>query len=277
MKNFNLKTSILLILCLVFITAVYADDFPPRPKPPRLVNDFTGTLNKNEIGKLERKLVNFNDTTSTQIVVVLVKSFHGYDKAQYADRLGELWGVGQKGKENGIVVLVKPKTRTSRGEAFIATGYGLEGAVPDAVAKRIVESEMIPAFKKNMYYAGLDNATKTLMKLTAGEFTADQYLKRTVRSGRSPIGFIIPLIIFIIILIRIFSSRKRMSQYSGRRGSSLPFWTALFLANNLGGSHKGTWNNFSSGGGSFGGFSGGGSFGGFGGGSFGGGGAGGSW
>nr|NQU93586.1 TPM domain-containing protein [Bacteroidota bacterium] len=154
------------------------NDIPPRPSPPRLVNDFTGTLNRNEVNALERKLVRFNDTTSTQIVVVLINSLEGYDKAQFADLLGEKWGVGQKGKDNGIVVLVKPKVGNSKGQAFIASGYGLEGAVPDAVAKRIVDNEMIPEFMQNRYYAGLEKGTGTLMELTAGEYTADEYMKR---------------------------------------------------------------------------------------------------
>jgi uncharacterized protein len=156
----------------------------------------------------------------------------------------------------------------------------LEGAVPDAIAKRIVEDEMIPYFKQNRYFDGLNKGTTTLMELTAGEYTADAYMKRSDsrNGGGGLLGAIIPIIIFIVIFGRLFRGRRNMSHYGGRRGSSLPFWTALFLANQMGGRSGGKWNDFSSGGGSFGGFGGGGSsFGGFGGGSFGGGGAGGSW
>ena len=252
------------------------DGIPEQNRPPRLVNDFTGTLSSTQSARLEQKLVRFNDTTSTQITVVLVNSLAGYDKAQFADLLGEQWGVGQAGKDNGIVVLIKPKTSGERGEAFIAPGYGLEGAVPDAVAKRIVEEEMIPEFKRNDYYEGIEKGTNTLMALTAGEYTADEYMDRTSSGGGA--GFLIPFLIFIIIAAKLMSGRRRMHHYGGR-SSSLPFWTALFLANQMGGRSGGKWNDFSSGSGSFGGFGGGGgsSFGGFGGGSFGGGGAGGSW
>ena len=275
MKIFR-SIPILMLLLLIAFSAIAQPPYegiPPRPDPPRLVNDFSGTLNSNDIARLEHKLVAFNDTTSTQITVVLVKDFAGYDKAQFADLLGEQWGVGQKGKDNGIVVLVKPKVADGKGEAFIAPGYGLGGAVPDAVAKRIVEEEMIPEFKNNNYYGGLDRGTNVLMELTAGEYSADDYMKRSDGGG---IGAFVGLIIFIVIISWLLSRGRGMRNYTGR-SSSLPFWTALFLANQMGNSSRGKWGDFKSGGGSFGGSSGGGGFGGFGGGSFGGGGAGGSW
>lgn len=277
MKIFRSIPILMLLLLMVFsaIAQPPYEGIPPRPDPPRLVNDFSGTLSSNDIARLEHKLVAFNDTTSTQITVVLVKDLAGYDKAQFADLLGEQWGVGQKGKDNGIVVLVKPKVADGKGEAFIAPGYGLGGAVPDAVAKRIVEEEMIPEFKNNNYYGGLDRGTNVLMELTAGEYDAEAYMKRSAGGG---LGALIVPLIFIIIIIWLLS-RGRGTRHYGGRNSSLPFWTALFLANQMGGSSRGKWGDFKSGGGSFGGGGGfgGGGFGGFGGGSFGGGGAGGSW
>ncbi|NCC74082.1 MAG: TPM domain-containing protein, partial [Sphingobacteriia bacterium] len=147
MKTQSLLRLFAIALIMLILPVVHSQEIiPERPSPPRLVNDFTGTLNASELDRLEQKLVAFNDTTSTQIAVVLVNTLGDYDKAQFADLLGEKWGVGHKGKNNGLVLLVKPKTAEERGEAFIATGYGLEGAVPDAVVKRIVEEEMIPHF-----------------------------------------------------------------------------------------------------------------------------------
>lgn len=272
--------SLLIILMIGFLLAQAADtDIPERPSPPRLVNDFTGTLSRSEVNHLENTLVAFNDSTSTQIVVVFVNSLEGYDKAQFADLLGEKWGVGHKGKDNGLVVLVKPKSATENGDVFIATGYGLEGAVPDAVVKQITDDVMIPFFKQNQYFEGVAKGTEVLMKLTAGEFTADDYLKRTSSKG-NPLGVLIPFIIIIIVFAKLLGGRRGMKHLGGNRGSSLPFWAALFLANQLGRGQSGKWSDFSSGSGSFGGWSGGsggGGFSGFGGGSFGGGGAGGSW
>ncbi len=259
------------ILSLTGLFPASGQDIPVRPDPPRLVNDFTGVLSSDEIQQLENKLVAFNDSTSTQIMVILVKSLNGYDRADFAYRIGQQWGVGQKGKNNGAVILIKPKVGNERGDAFIATGYGLEGAIPDALAKRITDNEMIPNFREGNYYKGIDAATTTMIGLVKGEFTADQYNKR--HGGKSsPYAFLIPLIIILVVFAMIRGSRAR--SYSV--GKHLPFWTAFWLLGSMGGGHSGSWNNFTSGSGGFGG-GGGGGFGGFGGGSFGGGGAGGSW
>jgi uncharacterized protein len=256
---------------LLFALTGQGQDIPDPMSPPRLVNDYAGLLNDNQFRHLELKLERFNDSSSTQIVVALVKSLNGLTKEEFADRLGEKWGVGQKGKNNGIVLLVKPHYENEKGEVWISIGYGLEGAIPDAITKRIVENDMMPYFKAGDYYRGIDQATSTLISLAKGEFTADQYKKKT---AGNPFGFAIPII--IIILIIIFMRGNSGNHYTtGSKGSSI--WTALFLGSMLGGrGGSGSWGDFRSGGGSFGG-GGGGGFGGFGGGSFGGGGAGGSW
>ncbi|MCK5784664.1 MAG: TPM domain-containing protein, partial [Desulfobacterales bacterium] len=153
--------------------------------------------------------------------------------------------------------------------AFIAVGYGLEPAIPDAIAKRIVDNEMIPHFKSGNYYQGIDRATTVLMKFAAGEISAEGYKKKTETSG---IFAFLPFIIIIIIILMIRGSRGR-SQTIGHSNTS--FWSALMLGSMMGNSsHSGSWGGFSGGSSGFGG---GGGFGGFGGGSFGGGGAGGSW
>jgi uncharacterized protein len=258
------KNKILITGLFLLIAYSLFGQIPAKPEPQRLVNDFAGLLNTNEVASLEQKLVAFNDSTSTQIVVVIVADLQGYDKAQFAYELGEKWGIGQKGKNNGIVVLIKPKTFDSKGQAFIAPGYGLEGAVPDAIAKRIVESEMIPHFKQNNYYGGIDAAVNTLISLTKGEYTADQYLKK--KNKNSPV-VIIFIIIFIFFIIGVFGSKgKRGKQNLG--SSDIPLW--MLLGGAMGSSSRSgdSWGGFSSGSGGFGGF---------GGGSFGGGGAGGSW
>ena len=266
--------SALLLLSLfsaLFFGSIQAQEIPDPLYPPRLVNDYAGILKEGQFQQLERKLRDFNDSTSTQMVIVIVKSLNGYTKEEFADLLGEKWGVGQKNKDNGIVVLVKPKYHSENGEARISVGYGLEPVIPDALTKRIVNNDMIPYFKAGDYYGGLDQATNTLISLARGEFTADQYAK--AHKG-SPLGIVVPII--IIILIFIFMRRNSGNNYTtGSKTTSI--WTALWLASMMGnrGGH-GSWGDFRSGGGSFGG-GGGGGFGGFGGGSFGGGGAGGSW
>lgn len=261
-------TNIILSLFILFMSAnlVFAD-IPPRPSPPRLVNDLADILTDQQENTLERKLVNFNDTTSNQIAIVIVKTLDGYDPNMYAYEIGEKWQVGQKEFNNGVVVLVKPKYGNERGRVAIQAGYGLEPVITDALSKRIIENEMIPEFRENNYYQGIDKATDVLMALAAGEISADGYAQSV---NTKPLAALLPFIIFIIIfiLIRVSNAKSRSL------GGDLPFWTALWLGSNMGRS-SGNWSSFSGGSSGFGG--GGGSFGGFGGGSFGGGGASGSW
>lgn len=260
------KIIILLVAIFSFVSVLHAE-IPDRPNPPKLVNDFASVLNKNESNQLEGALVQFARESSTQIVLVTVGDLEGFDKADYAVRLAEKWGIGQKGKDNGLVILLKPKTRTGKGEVYIATGYGLEGVLPDAILNgAVIDKEMIPYFKQGDYFSGLASGIKVIMDLSSEEYTAEQY-QQSVGGG----GSIIPFIVIVFVLIfGVFGRGRRRRFYSP--GSSLPFWLAMGMMGG-GRSHGGSFNNFSSGGGSFGS----GGFGGFGGGSFGGGGAGGSW
>ena len=257
------------LFCTISIKRVFSQDLPDRPVPPRLVNDFAKLLNAEEVSILEQKLVAFNDSTSTQIAIVIIPSLMGYDEADYAQRLAEKWGIGQKGLNNGVLILVKPKTSDSGGEVFIAQGYGLEGAIPDITCGEIIDYEILPAFRTGDYFGGLSNATNTLMSLARGEYSASEY----GRSGKKSSGKGAPVGIIIIIIIIVIAMIFRKSGGSNNKNIStggLPFWLLLGMMNSGKGSHSGSWGGFSGGGG-------GGGFGGFGGGSFGGGGAGGSW
>lgn len=254
---------------LLTISTAFAQELPEPMSPPRLVNDFAGFIPSNEASLLEQKLLHFNNRTSTQIYVVTVKELQGYDPSDYSTRLAEKWGVGQEGKDNGIMIVVKPKTNEEKGEVFIGVGYGLEAVVPDAIANRIVANEILPNFREGNYSAGLNQAVDVLISLTEGEYTADTYLEETEKTA-NPFSSIVGLIIFIIVMASIFGGRSRMGRHSSV-GRSLPFWLLLGMMNSGSRSHGGMFGDFSGGRGGFGGFGGGG------GGSFGGGGAGGSW
>jgi uncharacterized protein len=252
-----------LISCFLFLASpIRADDFPARPNT--LVTDFTNTLSGEQQRSLESALVAFNDSTSTQIAVVIMKSVGSYDISDYATQLLTRWGIGQKAKNNGILILVAKDDR----KVFIATGHGIEGALPDALCKRIVNNDIVPNFKSGNFYEGIAAGVGSIMGLVKGEFTADQYMKRGQQGTPWVVIFLILFIFIIVIASRISSANK----YSSMNGVS--FWTAWMLMNAASGRSSGSWGGFSGGGG-FGG--GGGGFGGFGGGSSGGGGAGGSW
>jgi uncharacterized protein len=268
-----------LYLFIVLLTAaalkVFSQDIPDRPSPPRLVNDFAGMLNDRQVSALEQKLVSFNDSTSTQIAIVIVKSLGDYAPSDFAQRLAQKWGIGQRGTDNGLLILVKPKVGNSAGQVRIETGYGVEGAVPDITAAEIVDYEILPAFREGDYYGGLESATSTIMDLVRGEYTAKEYGQRgkgNSGEGKSSSMFVVLLVIFLII----FLSRRGGGRGGGGRRritgrNDLPFWLLMGMLGSGGGRSRGSWG----GGGGFG--RGGGGFGGFGGGSFGGGGAGGSW
>jgi uncharacterized protein len=252
------------------IVTAKAQDIPEQSNPPRLVNDFADILTMDQEMTLEQQLVQFTRETSTQIAVVIVPSLNGYDKADFAYQLGEKWGIGQKGRNNGVLMLIKPKYGNERGEAFIATGYGLEGAVPDAMAHRIIDIEMIPRFKQNDYYGGISGGLTVIMELTRGEYTADAYIEK---NKTSPFAPLIVLGIMFLVFFLLSKANKKQPVNINRNGSDLPFWLLMGGMAASSKRHNGSWGNFSSGSGGFGG----GGFGGFGGGSFGGGGAGGSW
>ncbi len=241
-----MKYLFLLITLLWYAGICPAQDFPAPMQPKRVVNDFTNLLSRQDQARLENKLRKFNDTTSTQIAIVTVPSLHGYAPNDYAQRLAEQWGIGQKGKDNGILVLVKPKSRDENGQVAIAVGYGLEGVVPDAIASRIIRNEIIPEFQNNRYYEGLDKATNVLMKLTSGEYSADEYA--TNESTEYILAGIFLLFIVFIFLASRFKS-KGPGQGSGTSSQAGPFIFWGGLGGGLGGGR-------STGGGGFGGFGG---------------------
>ena len=258
-QRYTLFLGLLLVL-LTFGTTLRAQ-LPSPSYPPRLVNDYSGTLSSSQINALEHKLVAYNDSTSTQFLVLLVDDLQGYSIEQYATEIGHSWGVGQQSKNNGAVILIKPNKGGQKGRATISVGYGLEQYITDAASKRIIEKEMIPEFRNGNYYNGIVKAVNVIMDLCSGKFTADEYA-----SGNGiPIWLIILLIIAFILII---SSSNNNQNYSG--GGTRTIWIPMgggFGGGGFGGGFGG------GGGGSFGG----GGFGGFGGGGFGGGGASGSW
>ena len=264
-----LKHAILFLYfcCLSLLAFAQDNDFPPRPTPPRLVNDMAGILSQEEETALEQKLVNYNDTTSTQIAIVTIKSIGDYDANQYAAELGERWGVGSEKFDNGIVILVAMEQR----KVAIQTGYGMEHLVPDAIAKRITEKTLKPNFGQGEFYKGLDEATSFIISVASGEYQADPRETSEDEGGPS-IMFIVILALLVLFILSRFG--KGGGGGRGGRGYSRTFGGPVIIPGGFGTFRTGG-GIFGGGGGGFGG--GGGGFGGFGGGSFGGGGASSSW
>lgn len=254
-----LKYFFILLFTAFSLTIFGQNGIPEAPTPPRLVNnlskEFPNFLSSEEEQKLEQKLMNFAETTSNQIVIVIIDDLAGYEPAEFAYELGDKWKVGHEKEDNGIVILIKP---TEDRKFFIATGKGLEGVIPDYTTNQVAEEELIPYLKSGEYYKALDNTSEVLMKLAKGEYNSNKYANKKKKDN----GIVVFIVIAVIIFL-IFLSGKGGRGRGGRGGGGMTFGPGGFF--------------FTGGGFGGGSSSGGGGFGGFGGGSFGGGGSGGSW
>jgi uncharacterized protein len=265
---------LLLILALLVAPTLWASRFDCSLEPPKarkqdklVWNYAEGFLTASEEARINARLVEFARETSNQILLLVVDTLCGYPESDLAFEVGQKWGVGQKGFDNGIVFLIKPFGPPGQRVVFIATGYGLEGAIPDLSTKRVVDNEVLPNFREGRYHQGIDQAITVLMAMAKGEFDEKRY-------GRNDKAAWPVLLFFLLVMaIMVFSWRSSVKRYA--RTNNIDFWTAMFLLSQMQQKHRPR-GGFRGGGG-FGGGGGSGGFGGFGGGGFGGGGAGGRW
>lgn len=268
--SFNLrylftKISLLLTVLCIFTGTLFSQDDKSRSladnpvKITKYVTDETNTLTQPQINTLLKKLEDFDKATSTQIVVYMIQSLDGESLEDYSHTIAEKNGIGRKGKDNGVLLFIAKGDRKLR----IEVGYGLEGVLTDAFSSQIIRNDITPSFKKGNYYEGIDNGINAIIKVTKGEYEAEE--KSSSDSGTCCFGlpvfilFIFGFIffsIFMSVIRRIFGWNRR--NYTGGSG-----WGG-------GGFFGGGGSSWGSGSGGFGGFSGGG-------GSFGGGGSSGSW
>ncbi len=265
-----LRLRLLVLGLVVFAASVgssaLAQTIPPRPPPSEgLVIDRANLLSPAERQSLNQRLIAFDDSTSNQIVVVILPTLDGGDPNMVATEIGQQWGVGQGGKDNGVVFLVSTGDR----QVYIATGFGLEGAIPDAIAGRIIRRIVVPSFRQGQFYAGIAGAVDALMAAAAGEYTADP-----IQEPGDGFDLAFLVILFIVMMFLVSAARRNNGGGDGgqvRRRSGVP--PVIIFPGGWGGGRRGGGFGGGFGGGGFGG----GGFGGFGGGGFGGGGAGGGW
>lgn len=245
----------ILVLTLLIAAPLSAQDYP---SPTGYVNDFANLLSGQEVSNLEQKLRTYRDTTSNVIAIAIVESLQGLPREEVATTIFNEWRMWEGERQNGVLILVAPAERQMQ----IEVGYGLEGAVTDLQAGRIVSEILRPNFQQGNFYTGLQQATTVLMKLAAGEYDA---VDRATDNDSGKFSFIVIIIIFIVIytLVRASSGGKG----GGRRRRTLGSGGPIIWG---GGGFSGGSGGFGGGGG-FGGFGGGGGFG------SGGGGAGGGW
>ncbi len=245
-----------LFLFFLLPTVSIAQNIPEQPSGH--VNDYAKMLSSSEQQRLETKLRNYRDTTTTVIAVATINSLEGRDVQQVGTELFNRWNIWQGDKNNGILILIAEEERRMR----IDVGYGLEGAIPDVMAARIIRNVLNPAFKQGNFYGGLDRATTILIELARGEFTGNLEQQST---GSGENDWISVIIFFLFVAYMVYATSRKGG---GKNGGRRTFGPAGFIF--LGGGGSGGSFGGGGGGGGFGGFSGGGGFGAGGGGASGG-------
>lgn len=268
MKKLKLLLLPLLFILLLSWPAWAAAPIPPAPDENVYVHDFAGMLEADQARDIMAVGAALERAGGAEVVVVTVDSLGGYPIEEYANELFRSWGIGDRQKNNGVLLLVnKENVLAGRsGRVRIEVGYGLEGAIPDGKAGRILDEYVLPAWESGDYSTGIYQGYMAIAKLVADEYGLDlnkeealaQLERYNVDSGGDGEGgFPVEILIFIIVLIIIVSMNNRGGGGRRRYFNNGPFWGGPFSGGGFGG-------------GSFGG---GGGFGGFGGGSSGGGGA----
>ncbi len=245
MKIKNIVIS--LILLLLFATPVVA--YYKLGTPGSYVNDYTNTLTYEQKSGLKSKISTFEQESTNEIAVVIIDSLEDDYIENFAVKLFEDWGIGKEGRDNGVLILVAMKERQMR----IEVGYGLEGALTDAEASWIIQNVMVPNFREDKYYEGIDESVDKIIAITKGEFE--------VPEDDGVISFVVFLFIVALVFgiaIAVFILRRKYPNWKGWYIGPEDF-TSSSSSSDSGGGDSGS------------------SFGGFGGGSSGGGGASGSW
>jgi uncharacterized protein len=254
-KHTSYFTTFLIALFLL-PSLLSAQDLPSEPVGH--VNDFAQMLTSGERQQLEQKLRNYRDTTTTVISVATLDNLGGISIDEAATTLFNDWKMWEANKDNGVLILIAQQERKMR----IEVGYGLEGAIPDVMAGRIIREILTPNFKRSDYYGGLDRATSAIIQLASGEFQGQLADERSSDKNDTA-----SFIIFVLFLFFVFYASSRggggKGRGKGKKRRTLGPGGFIFLG---GGSGFGG----GSSGGGFGGFSGGGGFGSGGGGASGG-------
>jgi uncharacterized protein len=256
----------LLALCVQLPAVAYARDVPALSAH---VNDTASMLSADERGRLEQKLVDYEHKTGRQFALLTIDSLADDDLEGFSIRVAEAWKLGQKGKDDGLVLLVVKNDHKLR----IEVGYGLEGNVTDAFSSRVIRNLLVPAMRAGTVASGIDQAFDALMAKAAGEDVPQSALKdpsvaQPDSGAPNIVGWLVLLLFLAPVLIPILLFRTA----AGRRGRG-GFWGGGGFGG--GGFGGGGFGGGGFGGGGFGGGGGGGFSGG--GGGFGGGGSSGSW
>ena len=230
----------LLPLLLLWTTTLQAA--PAFPPLSGRVVDEAALMSRKQAHQLTQQLAAFENRSGIQLVVVSIDSLDGETIEEYGYQLGRHWGIGQKGKNNGVLLLIAQDERKVR----IEVGYGLEGALPDAIAANIIQTRILPAFKRGDMVAGILAGSQGIMQALAGEYQPVDNTSKADKQG-GPWLFIL----VVIAMIVLHNLRGGGGGPGGRRRAA--YMAGGFGAGSFGGRTGGGGGGFSGGGGSFGG------------------------
>jgi uncharacterized protein len=242
----RLPVFLLLLFAAIGIGLANAAE-PTFPALTGRVVDDAHVLDPGTRSAVERKLADFESKTSRQLVVVTLNSLQGYEIEDYGYRLGRAWGIGQKGSNNGALLIVAPNEHRVR----IEVGYGLEGTLTDAVSRLIIENAILPRFRVNDFAGGISRGVDDIVQALTGD--AEDFKRRASEQDSGPAGTegleqFIPIALFLgLWLLLMLRSRRR------GRGVGMPWIIPMGGRFPSGGWGGGSGGGFSGGGGSFGG------------------------
>jgi len=225
-----------LLVFLVFIIAWVPDGWTlDVPELKGRINDYAQLLDDHQRAQLEYVLQRYEAQTTNQVVLLTVPTLQGQDIEGFSMRVAEAWRIGQKGKDNGVILLVAPKERQVR----IEVGYGLEGTLTDAESSQIIRHLVVPAFRRGDYFGGISGGLQAIIKATEGEFQAPKAASPPMASHA--------LLLLLLFIILAFSRTGRFMLLGGMLGRG------MFGGRMGGGGFGGGLGGFGGGGGGFGG------------------------
>jgi uncharacterized protein len=233
--------SVAFVVLLLLSGAAARADVKIPPAPKNYFNDYASLVSPQDAARMNDQLRQFDDKTSNQILVAVFPELPEPSLEDFTVRTAQAWRVGQKKLDNGAILFVFVKDRQAR----IEVGYGLEGALPDATCKDILEDRLLPHFRQGDYAGGVEAAVDAMMAATRGEYTRKAPRERAAPSGAGGACSTLFFIFLIFFFPFVFSRRPRWRTFGGGG-----WWMG---GGGFGGGGFGGGGGFSGGGGGFGG------------------------
>jgi uncharacterized protein len=242
MNFIHTRKSLTVAFAITWAACAGAETIPS--KPDRYFNDYAGVVDPKVAAGLNEEMAQFERSNNCQIVAAIYQRMDsGSDIADYSQRVAETWGVGQKGKNNGLVIFVFIQDRKS----YLSVGYGLEGKIPDIAAKRLIERELVPLFKQGNFTQGMSQTVRAVMLAARGEYKG---VGSTDGESSAKVLVLLGLVVFIVIVMGIM---RFLSSGSNRFGRACGYAAMGGWLSSPSSGSRSSWSGFSGGGGSFGG------------------------